>query len=432
MSLFRPRTMSELRLGTIFVIVAVVAGLLLFQKQRIMTSIKPGDTIAADFVSNHRISPFGAQVKIAGVPIGSVTTVKRLDNGHTRLGIKVHGDALEKMGTAPSAAIRPTTLLGGNYYMDIIPGGRRGAFHGTIPSSRTQLPVELDSIAAALNAPAREGIRTSVRDLGGALDDEGAKALQDLSAHAPKTLEPAAGALGAVRGTQPGTDLPRLVRGFESASRVLSEKNGQLDSSVRDLAKLTAVLDARRTDQREALDDAPETLESTEKMLVKLRKTLHTLEDTSDEIRPSVDELDKVLEDLDPVLVKAGPVVRDLRVVAGDLRPVLDELTPMAADLTAVFNNLRGPVLNRTNGQILPALNSDWHGSGLYEGNGSDAELYKEIAYTFSNLDQGHMADANGAMSNVLSSYGPGSVFGLPISGELLTKLFMDMAGGLQ
>jgi len=432
MKFLRPRTMSELRLGTIFVIVAVVAGLLLFQKQRVMTSLTPGDTIAADFASNHRISPFGAQVKIAGVPVGSVTTVKRLDNGQTRLGIKVKGDALEKMGTAPSAAVRPTTLLGGNYYLDIVPGGRRGAFHGTIPVPRTHLPVELDSIAAALNAPAREGVRSMVKDLGGALDDDGSKALQDLTEHAPKTLEPAAGAFEATRGTHPGTDLPTLVRGFESTSRVLSEKNGQLDSSVANLAKTTAVLDSRRTDMRKSLDDMPDTLESTDKMLGKLRKTLNTLEDTSDEIRPSVKELDQLLEDLDPTLVKARPVIRDLRVVARDLRPVLDDLTPMATDLAAVFNNLRGPVLNRVNGQILPALNSGWEGSGLYENDGTDAELYKEIAYALSNLDQGHMADANGAMSDVVSSYGPGSVFGLPISGELLTQLFMQYTGGLK
>jgi len=432
MSLLRPRSMSELRLGTIFVIVAVVAGLLLFQKQRVMTSLTPGDTIAADFASNHRITPFQARVKIAGVPVGSVTTVKRLDNGHTRLGIKVKGDALDLMGTAPSAAVRPTTLLGGNYYLEIIPGGRRGAFHGTIPMSRTHLPVELDSIAAALNAPAREGVRSSVRDLSGALDDEGSKALQDLSAHAPKTLKPMAGAMEATRGTQPGTDLPTLVRGFESASRVLSERNGELDSSVANLAKTTAVLDARGNDMRKSLDDMPDTLESTDKMLGKLRKTLDTLEDTSDDIRPSVEALDELLEDLDPTLVKARPVIRDLRVVAHDLRPVLDDLTPMADDLTAVFNNVRGPVLNRVNGRILPALNSDWEGTGLYENNGTDNELYKEMAYALSGLDQGHIADANGAMSTVISSYGPGSLFGLPISGEMLTKLFMQYTEGLQ
>ena len=434
MSLLRPRSMSELRLGTLLVIVCVMAGLVLFQKQRVMTSIKPGETIAADFARNHRITPFQAPVKIAGVPIGSVTTVKRLDNGTTRIGLKVDDDSLKLMGTAPTVAIRPATLLGGNYYVDVVPGGRRGEFRGTVPVSRTEVPVELDSIAAALNRPAREGIRSSIRDLGSTLDKDGRTALQDLSEHAPNTLEPAAGALGATRGSNPGTDLPRLVRGFEATSRVLSEKNGQLDSSVANLAKATAVLDSRRTDMRKSLDDMPDTLESTDKMLAKLRTTLDTLEDTSDDIRPSVQELDEVLEDLDPVLVKARPVIGDLRVVARDLRPVLDDLTPVADDLTAVFDNLRGPVLDRTNGQILPTLDSGWEGTGLYAGNGSEDELYKVIGYTLSNLTQANMADANGAMGNVQNGNGPGSLMGVPglLGADAVAQLFNALAGAAQ
>ena len=434
MSLLRPRSMSELRLGTLLVIVCVMAGLVLFQKQRVMTSIKPGETIAADFARNHRITPFQAPVKIAGVPIGSVTTVKRLDNGTTRIGLKVEGDSLKLMGTAPTVAIRPATLLGGNYYVDVVPGGRRGEFRGTVPVSRTEIPVELDSIAAALNRPAREGIRSSISDLGDTLDKDGRTALQDLSAHAPKTLEPAAGALGATRGSNPGTDLPRLVRGFEATSRVLSEKNGQLDSSVANLAKATAVLDSRRTDMRKSLDDMPDTLESTDRMLAKLRTTLDTLEDTSDDIRPSVQELDEVLEDLDPVLIKARPVIGDLRVVARDLRPVLDDLTPVADDLTAVFDNLRGPVLDRTNGQILPTLDSGWEGTGLYAGNGSEDELYKVIGYTLSNLTQANMADANGAMGNVQNGNGPGSLMGVPglLGADAVAQLLNALTGAAQ
>lgn len=432
MSAIRPRTISELRLGTIVVIVAVIAGLVLFQKQRLTTSLKPGETIHAEFASNHRITPFQAVVKIAGVPIGNVTTVEHSDNGGTRMGLKVKSEALDLMGTAPSVAVRPTTLLGGNYYIDVVPGGRRGHFDGTVPASRTEIPVELDSIAATLNTPAREGARSAIADLGGALGDEGSKALQDLSSTAPDSLDPAAAVLGATRGTSPGTDLPRLVRGFESTSRVLSEKNGQLDSSVTNLARLTAVLDARRSDEREALKYAPDTLQSTEKMLVRLRKTLDTLEKTSDDIRPSVQALDELLDDIDPVLVEARPAIGDLRTVSRDLRPVLDDLTPVADDLTAVLNNLRGPVLNRTNGQILPALNNGWTGSGLYEGTSGNTPMYKEIGYTLSGLAQATMSDANGSGVDFSAGIGPGSAIGLPISSAALTNLLMAIIGGAQ
>jgi phospholipid/cholesterol/gamma-HCH transport system substrate-binding protein len=428
-ALWRPRNMSELRLGLIFIAVALLAGAVLFQKQRVMVSVKPGEKIAAEFSSNYRVNAFKSQVKVAGVPVGAVTSAKRLDDGRTRMEFKVQKSSLDAMGTTPSAVIRPATLLGGNYYVDIIPGGVRGTFHGTIPSSRTKLPVELDQIAAALNTPARVGIRSSVSDLGQTLDDEGQKSIQNLTAHVPTTLKPATAALNATRGTNPGVDLPKFVGGFETASRVLSEQDGQLDDSVRNLARLTAVLSDRSKDMKDSLDDMPKTLDSTEKMLRKLRKTLKTLEDTSDDIRPTVKKLDDLLDDLDPVLVRARPVIADLRVVARDARPVLKDLVPIVRNLTAVLNNLEGPTLDRVNGPILKALNSGWTGTGQYEGTSGDHPLYKEIAYTASNVDQANMADVNGDMVSYLAGMGPGSVFGLPISAEQILHALMSQAG---
>jgi phospholipid/cholesterol/gamma-HCH transport system substrate-binding protein len=428
-ALWRPRNMSELKLGLIFVAVALLAGLVLFQKQRVMVSASPGDKIAAEFSSNYKVKVFQSQVKIAGDPVGAVTSVKRIGEGRTRMEFKVKRSSLDAMGTAPSAVIRPATLLGGNYYIEILPGGVRGTFHGTIPVSRTQLPVELDQIAAALNTPAREGVRTSIRDLGSTLNDEGQESIQNLTAHVPTTLRPATAALNATRGTNPGTDLPKFVSGFETASRVLSEQQGQLDDSVRNLAKLTAVLSDRSNDMSDSLKDMPKTLDKTEKMLRKLRKTLNTLEDTSDDIRPTVKKLDDLLDDLDPVLVRARPIIADLRVVARDARPVLKDLVPIVRNLTAVLNNLEGPTLDRINGPILKALNSGWTGSGLYEGTSGDHPLYKEIGYTAANVDQANMSDVNGDMVSFLTGAGPGSLFGLPISGEQLISALMSQVG---
>jgi phospholipid/cholesterol/gamma-HCH transport system substrate-binding protein len=428
-ALWRPRNMSELRLGMIFVIVALLAGAVLFQKQRVMVSVKPGDKIAAEFNSNYRVNPFKSEVKIAGVPVGAVTSVTRLDDGKTRMEFKVKRSSLDAMGTTPSAVIRPATLLGGNYFVEIIPGGVRGTFHGTIPASRTNLPVELDQIAAALNTPAREGIRSSISDLGATLDDEGQESIQNLTAHVPTTLKPATAALNATRGTNPGVDLPKFVGGFETASRVLSEQEGQLDDSVRNLARLSKVLGDRSKDERETLDDMPATLDKTEKMLRKLRKTLTTLEETSDDIRPTVKKLDKLLDDLDPVLVRARPVIADLRVVARDARPVLKDLVPIVRNLTAVLDNLEGPTLDRINGPILTALNGGWTGTGDWEGTSGDHPLYKEIAYTTANVNQANMADVNGDMVSYMAGAGPGSLFGLPISGETLIGALMSAAG---
>jgi len=431
-ALWRPRNMSELKLGLVFVAVALLAGAVLFQKQRVMVSLQPGEKIAADFSSQYRIELFKSPVKVAGVPVGAVTSVKRVGEGVTRMEFKVKKSSLDAMGTAPSAMVRPATLLGGNYYVEIVPGGVRGTFHGTIPKDRTKLPVDLDKIAAALNTPAREGIRSSISDLGSTLDDDGQEAIQNLTAHVPTTLRPATAALNATRGNNPGTDLPKFVDGFERASRVLSEQDGQLDESVRGLGQLSNVFADRGKDLNKTLDKMPKTLDDTEKMLKKLRKTLNTLEDTSDDIRPTVKELDDLLDDLDPVLVDARPVIADLRVVARDARPVIKDLVPIIRNLRIMLDNLEGPTINRINGPILTALNSGWAGSGMFEGTGSDHPLYKEIAYTTANVDQANMADVNGDMVSFLAGMGPGSLFGLPISAEQILHALMSQAGALK
>ncbi|MPY81461.1 MAG: MCE family protein, partial [Actinophytocola sp.] len=59
--------------------------------------------------------------------------------------MKLDNGTLDKLGTEPSARIRPTTLLGGNYYVHLEHGGAEGAFDDeTIPLTRTTSPpVEL-------------------------------------------------------------------------------------------------------------------------------------------------------------------------------------------------------------------------------------------------------------------------------------------------
>jgi hypothetical protein len=51
--------------------------------------------------------------------------------------------------------------------------------------------------------------------------------------------------------------------------------------------------------------------------------------------------------------------------------------------------------------------------------------MYQEIGYTVANLTQANMADANGDMVSFQQGWGPGSVTGLPFSGEQLMQALM-------
>ncbi len=411
--------LTTLQLGKIVVTLAALSGALLFQKAELTAMLRPGDTVKVQFTEAHRLRTSVSDVKMAGVEVGVVRSVEDED-GVTTVEVKVDDGVREAMGTAPSARIRPTTLLGGNYYLEIVPGGRRGEFEGTIPVERTELPVELDGVAGAFPADARQGARTSAKALDGALDAGGTRALRELIESAPGALRSADEVLRALRGTSPRRDLSTLVEGGESASSVLSSENVRLGPTVDYLATTARVLDARRHDIAEASRTMPAALDETSTLLESLDGVLASLEATADPARPSVRELARLLEHANPVLARARPVVEDLRGVLRDARPLVTTLIPISQDLDATITNLHGPVLDRVNGPVLDQLTSSWHGTGEYAGGGADRPLYKETGYMFANLAQANMMDENGSMISFLPGMGPGSLAGLPISFEQL------------
>ena len=423
----RRRGLTPLHLGLLVTVVGLLFGAALFGKNQILTTLTPGDTIVANFAQQYRLQEYTTRAKISGVPVGTVTGVDRADDGSAMVTMKLDPGTVKKLGSAPSAVIRPTTLLGGNYYVDLVPGGDRSTMDGTIPRERTSVPVELDKVAAALQPDALRGLQNSTGHLDGALANGGTTALKDLAETAPGTLGPAAGVLQAVRGTRPETDLTELVRGLESASHALSQNTGQLDSVVTGLDSLSGVLDRRGGDIATALGDLPDTLRTTNLGLQRLDGTLGRLRDTAGPATPVVKELDGLLGRADPVLAEARPVVSDLRGVLTDARPLVDDLVPTSQGLTTFLNNLHGPVLDRVNGPILDTVNSPYRGSGPYDGAGGDDPLYQELGHMVTNLDSiSALTDENAAVIGFNPGLNGGSVAGLP--GVSLEQLFSNIA----
>lgn len=422
------RTMSPMQLGIGFLILVLISGVGLFQKNRIMTTLSSGDSIEATFARDYRLKPYETKVKIAGVPVGVVTSVSRAEDGTADVSLKVDGGTRDKLGAAPSAAIRPTTLLGGNYYVELLPGGGPGELRGPIPRERTETPVELDKVAAALQPPALQGMRTSIHQMDATLGQDGQRALEDLVRHAPDTLEPAGKVLDSLRGTHPDRDLTQLVEGLQSTARVLNSEQGQLDGIIGDFNTFSATLGRQSEPVAATLHDLPETLITARAGFQHLNGSLTELRRTAGPARPAVRELDSLLANADPVLVKARPVVRDLRGLLVDARPLVQDLVPASERTTAVLDDVRGPFLDRVNGPIMHTALSPYRGTGPYEGTGSNRPLYQEAAHMISALDNtSKMTDRNGAAIAFQIGVGPGTAGGLPISFEQLVKRLSTM-----
>ena len=426
----RMHVRSPFRLGLILIVLLLGLAVPMFLREQIAVALRGGETLTAHLAADNFIRAYKTEVKLAGVPVGSVTSVDRAEDGGALIGMTITGEAYEALGSAPSAAIRPTTLLGGRYYIGLVPGGLPGRPEGDIPADRTRLPVEVDDVAAVLQPDVRASGQSVIGDLDATLREGGEDALLDLLADAPGTLDPATGVLTGLQGERPATDLPALVSNLETTARVLTDREGQIPGIVEDLDAVSAVLDRRSGDVAAALDTLPATLDSTNTGLDALDGSLGELRATVDDARPIVASLDALLEEAGPVLVEARPLVADLRALLVDARPLVERLVPTATQLTTVSENVRGPVLDRVNGPILDTVNSPFVGTGIYAGNGGDHLFYEAVGYMISNLNrEARYTDESGAVVSLQFGAGPGSVAGLPVSLEQMFNHFARATG---
>jgi phospholipid/cholesterol/gamma-HCH transport system substrate-binding protein len=424
------RPVSAFKLGVVILVVTLLAGYALLEKDRVATALRPGDIVRVQFAQDYHLQPFVSQVKVAGVPVGVVSSVDRSGDGSALVELKVDDGVTAKLGAAPGAALRPTTILGGKYYVELVPGGGRSTFAGTIPVERTKTPVELQQLADALQPDAVKGIRSATQNFDDTLRAGGKAAIEDLLADAPDTLDATTPVLQGLQGTDPRTDLTNLVHGFESTARVLTEQPGQLDSIVRNLQQVTSTLGNRRADIATAIADLPRTLDNADDGLAHLGVTLSKLRDTADPARPVARELDAFLAHADPVLAKTRPLLTDVRGLLTDAQPLVEQLVPTAQGTTKVFDDVRGPVLDRVNGPIMNMVLSPFKGTGIYAGGGSDQPFYKEVGYMFATMDRASdLTDPNGVAVGLQPGLGGGSIAGTPINFEQLMTTLAHLQG---
>jgi phospholipid/cholesterol/gamma-HCH transport system substrate-binding protein len=409
----RARGASPLKVGLIALLGVLLFGLAVFEKDWLTTNLSFGNKIQAEFSHGYKLQPYHSKVKIADVVVGTVTTSTPTDRGTGMVTMKLDSGTLDKLGEAPSAAITATTLLGGIYYVALIPGGNGRFNDDLIPLNRARTPVELGDVLTAFTPDALKALPGTIGQFDQTLRQGGSAAIRDLLADAPATLAPTGEVLTALRGTRADDDLTEVVSGLRNTAAGMLKNNGQLGYLFQDLRRSTAALAQGSRPFADSLRTSPETLRTTRAGLTDLRGTLHRLITTSDSLRPTARKLSSLLEKADPVLDRARPVVSDLRDVLEDARPLVDQLNPTAENATDVLDNLQGPVLDRVEGPLADMVLNPWHGTGVYQGGGNPNKFYEELGYLGVN---GALAwqthDGNGAHGRLAAGGGGQSVGG--------------------
>jgi phospholipid/cholesterol/gamma-HCH transport system substrate-binding protein len=244
-----------------------------------------GDTYYATFSEAGGLRS-GDEVRLAGVRVGEVDSIE-LDNGSVKVAFKINTDA--EFGEDTEAQIKVKTILG-DMYLALVPRGDGQLAEGaTIPVERTQSPYDVVDAFSDL-AQTSDDIDT----------DQLAKSLTTLADLTRNTPE----------------EFQRALQGVSALSETVASRNDQVNSLLKNLKRVSTVLDARDDDIVGLMDDADVLFRS----LLQRRQAIHDL-------LVSTSDLSQQLTGL----------VRDSR---ADLKPALDHLESVLGVLTKNEDNL--------------------------------------------------------------------------------------------
>ena len=343
----RSGRLSAVTVGLIALAAVVVIVFLGFTKDIPFTQ---GFRLKAEFESANNLRP-NSPVRIAGVEVGKVKSIEAHEGTNAALvtmeikrsGLPIHADA--------TAKIRPRIFLEGNFFVDLQPGTPRAPSldsGDTIKITQTSYPVQLDQVLTALQAPSREDLRTILDELNLALDTKptkaqdsdadpstrgltGAEAVNDSYVDGGRALKGTAIVNDALLGTEPDTDLSRLIEGTGKTTGALVVHEAQLKDLITNFNTTMAALASESGNLQQSVRLLAPTLETANRALASLNAAFPPTRAFAREILPGVRETAATIDAAFPWVEQTRRLVApaELQGLAHDLRPAVVDLAAL-------------------------------------------------------------------------------------------------------
>ena len=306
-----PRSLT----GAIVLVAAVGAVLLAWLRPNPLADPRTVEIVFDDAAA---VGPLGAEVRMAGTPVGEVKQRRR--EGDDAVVTAELGDEAGELHSDASAELRPRLAFEGTAFIELDPGSESAPpLAARIERERTRTYVSLDDVLRVAPADTRDAVRQTVNGLHGAFGGESPSAVNRALARGPRLLPALAAASRAGRGPGRGA-LTRAIRGFAVTAGEVARREHDLVPLMRDATRVAAGLDADRgAPLVAALDRLPRTLG-------RMRTGGAALEGIAARIRPLV-------SDLQPAARHLAPALRDTRPLLRELGPSLAAVRPVVADL---------------------------------------------------------------------------------------------------
>jgi phospholipid/cholesterol/gamma-HCH transport system substrate-binding protein len=301
-------------LGALVLVGAIAAVWVLWKKPDPFAS---RETVRALFVDANGLAPVGADVRIAGVPVGKVTGVDR-EGSLARVTMSVDSSAGVVHRDA-RAALAPRLMFEGTAYVRLTLGSPAAPALGsrTLPASQTSTYVPFADALSVLDSRARGDVRSLARTAGRLSRGRAPAELRDTLAVAPRLTGDAAIVARAAQGTN-GVELGQAVSSLAGVSAAAASQAPALGAILGSAARTAA---AANTGAGAPLDQA----------LARLPATVSALHSGADAAAA--------------LAARAGTLVADLQPSAAELQPVIDLVRPLLRSAVPVLSGF-SPVLD--------------------------------------------------------------------------------------
>ncbi|MDX6663839.1 MAG: phospholipid/cholesterol/gamma-HCH transport system substrate-binding protein [Solirubrobacteraceae bacterium] len=345
-----PRVTDRRRaLGAALLLGALAATVLAWQRPNPVANDR---TVRALFADASGIAPVGAEVRMAGTPVGKITGRER--RGDAALVTMTIDRGAGPIARDATAELRPRLLFEGTAYVDLTAGspGAPDLGSGVLPLSQTHTYVSVADTFDLLGPDPARALRTDAHELRRTLAPAAAASLRGTLATAPALTRDLETTATAALGPH-GDDLQRTVAGAQRTAAAVAGQRRDLLALSRDAGTTAAAADGP------ALGAAIERLPTT---VAELRAGGQDLAGTLTRVRalaaaavPGANRLAPPRRTVRPLLREALPGVRAARPLVDDLDAALRSARTAAAPTRAALDAL-SPTVDLLAGGLLSAL----------------------------------------------------------------------------
>jgi phospholipid/cholesterol/gamma-HCH transport system substrate-binding protein len=337
-------------------------------------------TVRAEFTDVRGLVS-GAQVRLAGVPVGQVGRIWLGRDGWPHAELSVDSDV--RLRANARAAVRMSSLSAEwGAYVSVVQGdGLPLADGATIPRSRTTSPVQVDQALTTFDPATRAGLKRILGGLSDSLHGQGgalAASMQDGRAALSQVAQ-LAGAIG-----DDGTSLSLAVHSTRVIASTLAARRGRLADALDRTTRLLGTVAARASAIRASLTALPAGLDAAQSTLAHTRTLVSPAIRLLDEASPALAELPAASHELSsamsaagPTLTRAAQITAQAPAAARAAEPLLRAAGPLLTTMVPVLHGL-GPMLDQLRVRLPDAFSffANWADfTSNYDANGHAARV---------------------------------------------------------